>query len=174
MYARLMKTNEFQAAPEPLTELDLHLVEQLLALGATSSQLIAALHETFRRETGVDAPQDAEEFVPIDSPINSPDWPAPTLQERARRIDPRTGGSCNAAWGEWISPWQRQVNLATCWYPLPQDDFVPDWQMRAAWPEFADIWEDLLEDAWARHQLMRRAVEARNPSPSMIDDDLPF
>jgi hypothetical protein len=174
VYARLMNTNKPQSAPEPLTELGLHPVEQLLALDPAWSQRIAALHETYRRETSAEAPGDAEEVLPIDIPIDNPDWAAPTLHERARRIDPRTGGSCNAAWGEWISPGERQVQLATCWYPHPQDDFVPDWQMRAAWPEYAHIWEDLLDGAWARHHLMRRAIEALYPSPQICDDDLPF
>ena len=158
-----------QERPEPLTSVDLQMVERLLALCPTSSQLIAALHETFAREAiprtpAIDAAHcntaPDEMTLAADSSADL----GPTLHERARQIDPRTGGCCNAFWGEWISAGQRTVGRALCWYPVPdQFDVVPDWAMRDAWPEHANSWEDLIQTAWDRRQLGRTA-----------NGDLPF
>lgn len=164
---------------DPLSEIDLALVARILEIEPSSSQLIAALHETFARELGVEIAR--AETGGVEAGVRSPaseygaEVPVakePTLYERARQIDPLTAGFCNAAWGEWITPWERPINLAPCWYQLPDHfDFVPDGAMRDAWPEFASLWEVLRERGWERHQLARRPVE----SPRLADyDGSPF
>lgn len=158
------------------------MVRQLLALDPTSSQLVAALDETVVKETvQKDSPVDdgLSPMITVPKEKNRPVYCSAyldeTLCERAREIDPRTGGSCDAFWGEWISLWERPVNRALCWYALPdQLDILPDWAMRHAWPEYADSWDELLEKAVARHQLARCPDEARDAAIPFGGGDLPL
>lgn len=142
-------------AGEQLTELDRTQIKRLLELEPSSTQLIAALHAVFASESRRMPPAAGRQANDRSTEcLQDALWPEPTLHERARLIDPCTAGLCRAAWGEWITPRERQVNLALCWYPFSdQVDFVPDWAMREAWPEHASCWDALVEQAWEGHQV---------------------
>jgi hypothetical protein len=169
-------------------------IRRLMSTGANSSELIAALYETFvaeARASDFDKEAISKQAIGADPCahfINSADGrgsepsriqlsppgrgsasnqrqnpyasyadmvDSRTLTERARRIDPRTGTCLSAYWGEdFINlngfP-QRIVNRALCWFsPRLEDDLVPDWAMREAWPEHSAVWNDLLQDAFNR------------------------
>lgn len=167
-----MNAGHHQGDFEPLTVAEQQAVARLLALQPTSSELIAALHETFALEASVSggaaerAPskdtsaETTSTEIALEAPANEvaeagPDFGAVgvgSLWLSARQIDPLSGAYCIAYWGETVSDWRTSSETAACWYAYPsQAILVPDWVMYEAWPEHRLAWDELGKRAWKRH-----------------------
>lgn len=88
---------------------------------------------------GVAAAQEAGELLEVGE----------SLEVRATRVDPRTAIAFNGYYGE-DGGFERPLSKALVWATPAFDECVPDWALRSAWPQLAEEWDALLDQAWAR------------------------